>query len=346
MTNIRLAIFLIICSTSFVKAQNKELTFLKKNFPKFGLTVDLPEDWDFQYGSENVKNKIFKCNFKESNNKTHYNTVGVSISYDVLSKTIVVDSLFEMIKVQFKNQIVGRELINYKVNNIQGLPTLSLKYSTSINELSMTSVDVYFIQSNILFNLNFTAVSDKFQSYENILTRIIKSIQVRESDSEALSQQPSFKKIESVYVNTKYAFEIEFPRDMYYIEEYMQTAVLVNKANQDTSEWFSMSISVQEGYDKKMTLKEYNQFALDWMKKGMLLANPDEAIKSVSFTHPHFSASKTSFNSIVNNRIRVVFIYATINSGKGYLFITISDKEHLKENEIQFDKVFKTMVLR
>ena len=91
MPNIKLSLYLLILLIFLVtscNAQKNDSKFISKTFPKYGIIISLPEDWDFSEGSENMKNKIFKCNFKETNNKTQYNTVGVSLSYEVMKKAM------------------------------------------------------------------------------------------------------------------------------------------------------------------------------------------------------------------------------------------------------------------
>lgn len=293
-----------------------------------------------------MKNKLFKSFYREPDNKTPYNTVALSISYEVMKTQVPADSVFNQIKRGLKNQVANKEVTDYSGDKIQGRPTRIYKYNFSINELKLTSISTYFIEQNVLFCYNATGFTDRLESYDKILKSIAASIQIDKLDPSLLTDSYEFKKIESRYINNQYGFAIDLPIGWYYLEGIMGNAVQVKKANQDTSETISMGVNVQEDYDSKMTSEQYNKSVVRVIKKQLLVADNEEKINSSKFPHPSFEAYKAHFIAFVNNKKQIVFLYTTIKDKKGYLFVATTDEKHLADNEKLFDKTFESMTIK
>jgi hypothetical protein len=338
--------YLSICILTSCNAQQQDSKLISKTFPKYGITISLPQDWDYVDGSENMKNKLFKSFYREPDNNTPYNTVALSISFEVLKTQVPADSIFNQIKGILKNQVSNNDVTDYLGDKIQGRPTRIYKYNFSINEFQLTSISTFFIEQNILFCYNATVFTDKLESYDKILKSIAASIQIEKIDPSLFTDSYEFKKIESRYINKQYGFEIDFPIGWYYIEGIMGNAVQVNKDNQDTSETISMGVSIQEDYDSKMTSKQYNQYIVQVINKQMIVADSEEKINSSKFSHPSFKAYKAQFVAFVNNKKQIVFLYTTIKDKKGYLFVATTDEKHLVNNEKLFDKTFVSMTIK
>jgi len=340
---ISLISFCILLSTF---SQVQVVKQISKTFPKLGITVSLPDNWEYVDGSENMKNKLFKSYYKEPENKTPYNTISVSISYEIMKTQVPADTAFNQIRRAIKSQVINNVVIENAVNKIQGRPTRSFQYNFSINEFEMTTISTYFIEQNVLFCFNTTVYTNKLEEYKQLINLVSSSIQIGKLDPSLFTNSYEYKKFESRYINKKYGFEIDFPIGWFYLEDIMSNAVQIKKPNQDSEEVISMGINVQEDYDKKMTLIDYNQNIVRALKNQLIPANKDEKIISNMFPHPAFEAYKAHFTSLVNNKKQIVFIYTTIKNKKGYLFIATTDEKHLVENEILFDKTFKSMTIK
>lgn len=340
------AFHLTICILISCNAQHQDTMLISKSFPKYGITLSLPQNWNYVEGSENMKNKLFKSFYREPDNKTPYNTVAVSVSYEVLKTSISPDSIFYQVLTSLKNQVANNEVTECNENNIDGRPTKTYKYNFSINEFQLTSISTYFIEQSVLFCYNATVFTEKSERYEKLIKSIASSIKIGEVDPSMLTDSYVFKIIESRYINKQYGFEIDFPIGWYYLEGIMGNAVQVKKAGQDTSESISMGINIQEDYDRKMTAEQYSQSVVQSVKKQLLVADSEDEINSNVFPHPSFEAYKSRFVAFVNNKKQVVFLYTTIKDRNGYLFIAITDENHLSENELLFDKAFSSMTIK
>ncbi|MCW3103659.1 MAG: hypothetical protein JWO09_2099 [Bacteroidetes bacterium] len=339
-------IFYILLFISTFGIAQQDLKLIPKDFPKFGITVSLPQDWNYVEGSENMKNKLFKSFYREPDNKTPYNTVGVSISYEILKTQVPADTLFEHLAKALKNQVSNKEVIEYIVDKVQGRPTKAFQYKLSLNEFNLTSISTYFIEQNVLFTYHATVFTDKLDAYQSVINKIRQSIQIGNIDPSLLTNSYDLKKIETRYINNKDGFAIDFPIGWYYLEGIMGNSVQIKKANQDTSEAISMGVNIQEDYDSKMTSEQYNQSVIRAIRKQMLVADKDEKIASLKFTHPTFEAYKAHFTTIVNNKKQIVFMYTTIKGKRGDLFIATTDEKHLTTNEKLFDSIFKSMTIK
>jgi len=340
---LKLIIFLTLGLITTCLAQQPETKYIQKSFPKLGISISLPENWFY---AEKEKNELFTCVFKEDDQKHDFNTVGLTLSYEALNSTAPADSVFNQVKNIIKYQSDNQQVTEYPGDKIQGRPTKIYTYVFTFNQFKITRICTYFIENNMLFCLQAHVMSERLEHYEPVFKAIRNSIQLEKVEPTILIDGYEYKKIESRYRNASYGFSMDFPLGWYYIEGVSGNAVMVKKANQDPSEFLSMGVNIQEGYDPKITAEQYHNAILQVMKDQLIAMGKDEKIQTTKFTHPLYATYKSHFIAYVNNKKVIVFLYTIIKNTKGYLFITTSDEAHLADNEKIFDNVFKSMMIK
>jgi hypothetical protein len=337
-----LIFFIAIISSLNIQGQVYESKLTPIDFPDFGISMSLPENWNYTDGSKNIKTKIFKSYYKENSNQTPYNTVSLSLSYNKIDAKP--DSIFTLLQKTLESQDLNKKLIEYPINSIRGRPTRAYKTDFIINEIKITSIKVFFIENKTLFSFNSTVFTEKFDKYEDIINKVFKSINIHEFNKSTLKSNQEYKIIDKNYSNEKYGFEIKFPLGWFYIEDFMSNVVLVKKAGQDTTEFISMGIDIHN--EIELSAKEFNQAYLRKIQEQMLIAKDNKELKPYEFKHPIYEAYKSSYLSSFNKMKLMVFVYSVIKNKKGYVFMTATDLQHLHTNEKLFDKTFESFELK
>jgi hypothetical protein len=161
-----------------------------------------------------------------------------------------------------------------------------------------------------------------------------------------LKDSYELKTIDSRYTNEQHGFGIDLPLGWKYLEGIMGNVVQASLVTKDPNELISMGVNIQDDYDSKMTSEEYIKNVIEILKKQMIIANREEQINSIKFSHTSYEAYKTSFVTFVNDQKQIVFIYSIIKNKKGYLFIAKADEKHHADYEKLFDKTFISMKIK
>jgi hypothetical protein len=312
----------------------------------YGLELSLPGKWTYKDKSENMKNKLFQSLYKEVDNTTDYNTVSISLSYELLKESIEPSQLFLRVKKGIESTLTDTQIHIDDDIQVSSLPSKTYVYSYSLFNIPITTIGTYFIHESVLFCLQTTVFEDRYETYESTIKEITSSIKPKEIVLSLFTNSYDFKKIESRYVNNKYGFEIDFPIGWLYLEELMGNAVQVKKNNQETDEIFSFGISVFDEPSNTLSMEEYNQSIVDLLEKQNVVSKNDKRAKSTKVKNPNLNIYKTHFLNGMTETEQLVFVYTTVTNGKAVMCTATTDFKHKETNEVIFDDVIKTLKLK